>query len=75
MVYDGTKRYLCTKNDGIIPQEEGKMKKRIILVALLLSMITLVACAGSTPRPVIIKDGKIINEPEGLISTVKRILE
>lgn len=37
------------------------MKRLIMLVALLLSMSFLIACAGPTPRPVIIQDGKVTN--------------
>ena len=52
------------------------MKRLIMLVALLLSIITLIACAGVTPRPVIIQNGKEVEEPpQGLISTIKKVLE
>ena len=40
------------------------MKRLAMLVALLLSMVILIACAGPTPRPVIItsdKDVKVSN--------------
>ena len=46
-----------------------------MLMVLLLFMAFLISCAGSTPRPVIIRGDKVISEPDGLISTVKRILE
>ena len=47
----------------------------MLLVALLLSMVVLIACAGASPRPVIIQDGKVINEPDGLGTTLKKILQ
>ena len=55
-------------------REVGKMKRFIMLIALLLSMAFLVACAGAAPRPVIIQDGKVINEPDGLGTTLQKIL-
>ena len=53
------------------------MRRLAMLIALLMSMIILSACAGATPRPVIIQDGKVINEPEpdGLGTTLKKILQ
>ncbi len=50
------------------------MKRLIMLIALLLSMAILIACAGATPRPIIIQGDKVISEPEGLVDTLKKIL-
>ena len=38
------------------------MKRLIMLIALLLSMSILIACAGPSPRPVLIQDGKEVKE-------------
>ena len=38
------------------------MKRLTMLVALLLCMIILVACAGPTPRPVIIQNDKEVQQ-------------
>ena len=43
-------------------EEREKMKRLIMLVALLLSMSVLIACAGPSPRPVLVQDDKQIKE-------------
>lgn len=40
------------------------MKRLTMLVALLLFMVILIACAGPTPRPVIIQGDKEVKQPK-----------